>query len=106
MVCDNNLKVSEVAQGTDQRVSEGVSVKSDGRVHAVSGYLEKIARAVEPSAQRRVYDDVNKIIANFNTLGVGTDEEYLRERILRKFSRSARKWVWTELKRHTPATSL
>jgi len=70
--------------------------------------LEKLQRATEPSQQRSNYDEIQKILANLSALGVRTDEEYLKEKIIKKFSMNTLRWVWSllDLGRLTPVSQL
>ena len=60
--------------------------------------LEKLPCAKEPKEQLSTYEEVKKILANLTSLEVNTDEKFVREKIVAKFSSSTLMWVWAELR--------
>lgn len=64
--------------------------------------LEQLPPSKDPKEQLSTYEEVNKILANLASLEVDTDEKFIREKIVSKFSSSTLMWVWAFLESNDP----
>lgn len=59
--------------------------------------LDKMSPSQDARDQLSTFEEVSKILANLASLDVSTEETFLREKIIQKFSSSTLMWVWAIL---------